>query len=261
MLALQNLLITTVITAQIRLSSKQPMTKPSLAWNCSCDSTERQNVNLMLPLKAMNIQYLDALQPGSLCYWQLRIKRLKPHPFDVFSWPLFYLFLWGVELKGSMTTSQTLAQCVLRGQEGRYTSACWGGFLRTSTHLDIFNNPLANAKKNKKNPMSDQQRKQLTFWKLSLYIYSRTALPLSSCFPSALPVTQACAFIYRNWPAAEKKTLCSPLPVQRLQWSAVADQLKRPSDRRTERLWITWFTTYCGFMVRALVISRVNTQL
>lgn len=52
--------------------------------------------------------------------------------------------------------------------------------------------------------MSDGQRKQLTFWKLLLYIYSRTALPLSSGFPSALPVTQACAFIYRNGPAAEK---------------------------------------------------------
>lgn len=30
-----------------------------------------------------------------------------------------------------MTTSQAPAQCILRGQEGRYTSACWGGFLRT----------------------------------------------------------------------------------------------------------------------------------
>lgn len=89
-------------------------------------------MNLMLPLKAMNTQYVDMHQPRS--YWQLMIKKSKPHPFDVFSWALSNPFLWGVELKGSMTTSQAVAQCVLRGQEGRYTSACWGGFLRTSTH-------------------------------------------------------------------------------------------------------------------------------
>lgn len=133
------MLITTAITTQIRLSSKQPISKSKYAGNdcgrdCSCASTKCQNIKQMPPFKAMNIQYEDLHQPGSPCYWQLRIKRLKPHPFDVFSWPLFYLLLWGVELKGSMTTRQGSAQCVLRGQDGRYTSACWEGFLRTSTH-------------------------------------------------------------------------------------------------------------------------------
>lgn len=95
--------------------------------------TKSQKVNHILPFKVTNIQYDEPCQSRSLCYRQFRIKRLKPHPFDVFSWPLFYLFLLGVELKGSMTTSQAQTQCVLRGQEGRYTSARSGGFLRTST--------------------------------------------------------------------------------------------------------------------------------
>lgn len=105
-------------------------------------------------------------QPRSQCYSQL-----KPHLFNVFSWPLCYLFLWGVELKGSTTTRQALAQCDLRGQEGRYTSSCWGGFLRTSTHWEFSITLWLNARIRKRtiqsrgtSPKRKKKTKQPNKW-------------------------------------------------------------------------------------------------
>lgn len=178
------------------------------------------NINPMFPLEAINVQHGSLHLHRSQRYWQLGIKRSKPHPTCVFSWPLFYLFLSGAELKGSMTTSQAQAQCVARGQEGRYTSACSGGFLRTSTHWAFLiilwlharirkgtiqmHGTGPKGKTEKKDPMSDWQRRGWPFGNFHCTYTEGSALPLSSGFPSALPVTQACAFIYSNWPAAEK---------------------------------------------------------
>lgn len=63
-------------------------------------------------------------------------KAAEAPPTQYASSPLFYRVPLGVELKESMTTSQAPAQCVLRGQGGRYTSLHRRSFLRTSTLLN-----------------------------------------------------------------------------------------------------------------------------
>lgn len=206
---------TLIITTQIRLQGKQPILQEMIKTSWSRTITSSQKVLKYKKESFHSMQYVDLHQPQSQCYWQLGGWKGWSHTlFNVFSWPLCYLFLWGVELKGSTTTRQALAQCVLRGQEGRYSSACWGGFLRTSTHWEFSITLWLHTRTRKRTIQScgtRKKRKQLpNNWltekvlKPLLYRCSMTALTLSSGFPSALPVTQAATFIYRNWPAAKK---------------------------------------------------------
>lgn len=54
------------MTQQNTLKNEQP--------NSKTQNRVILNIDLMFPFKAMNIQYVQ----HCLCYWQLRIKRVKP---------------------------------------------------------------------------------------------------------------------------------------------------------------------------------------
>ena len=206
---------TLTLTTQIRLRGKQPILQEMIKTSWSRTITSSQKVSKYKRKKfPFNAIRGLASAPKPVLLTVRGMTRLSHTLFNVFSWPLCYLFLWGVELKGSTTTRQALAQCVLRGQEGRYSSACWGGFLRTSTHWEFSITLWLHTRIRKRTIQScgtRKKRKQLpNNWptekvlKPLLYRCSMTALTLSSGFPSALPVTQAATFIYRNWPAAKK---------------------------------------------------------
>lgn len=180
--------------------------------------------------------------PGACC------TELEATPSLCFHGLCFTLFS-GAELKGSMTTRQALTQCVWRGQEGRYTSTCSEGFLRTSSHWDFFmillpwtgirKGSIQNARhqsRERNTTMAQCVTDRQSGWPFGKFYctFTELLLPLSCGFPSGLPVTQASAFIYRNSPAAENIPCVLHTHFKRQQWSAVGDQLKNPSDRKRD---------------------------
>lgn len=76
-------------------------------------------------------------------------------------------------------------------------------------------------------------------WPIGNFIVLIQQDPWSLVSPSALPVTQACAFIYRNWPAADKIPSVLHTLFKR---SAGTDRAEVERERETNRMRKTTWT-------------------
>lgn len=192
------------------------------------------------------------------CYYQQGIKKLQPHPMNVLSRPLFHFFLQGVELKGSMTTSRALTQCVWGAKKGETHQPVEEGFLRTFIHWEILITHWLSAKPRKgtfffsnarhfakikylKRKMVHRATHRENSWPLGNFVHlQQDCFSHDLWFLISFSGDASFNLHLQKLTSSWQNTFNSLHPLKRLQWSAVGYQLR--TSWTTCSKCVTWFT-------------------